>query len=159
MIVTQQDLDQMENRANQFYSKNKIITSPIWWEVRMTPEWMQHLRQKWKTKRNIQEIYIRYLCLLSSDKLISDMKYYQEYKSDYATIVERKNGKNSSVKKMAEYYWLIGIIDTGKSKNRIRLVIRKIFGRDYYELYSVIPSRNSQWYSYFDSNKKLDQST
>ena len=156
MIITQQDFDHMETRANNFYAKNKIIKSPIRWEVIMTPEGMSHLREKWNHKRNIQDIFMRYLCLLSADKLIGGMSYYQEYKSDFATVIERKNGKNTLVKKMAEYFGLVGIIDTGKSKNRIRLVIRKIFGSKHYELYSVIPSRDSQWYSYFEQKEKLD---
>lgn len=140
----------MESTANTFFQNNKIFNIKSLWEIRITPQSMEHLRKKKeKYDRPMQEIYIRYLCFLSSRKILEGLEFYQEYKTLVVNDIERKNGKNSIVKKMAQFYWFVWIIESTNSKNRIRVVVKKIHWKQYAELVSVIPSRNSKWYSYY----------
>lgn len=46
MIITSKILEEMKQKALIFYKNNKKIKSPIFWEIRVTNNWFNHI--EWK---------------------------------------------------------------------------------------------------------------
>lgn len=153
MFVSIKDFKRAENKANFFYKKNKSIVCPaLKWKIKITPNWMEHLRKKDKKHyRSMEDTYIRYKCLLYIKEVLNNMFYYQEYRASIKRVKVRKQRKNSYENKMTEYIWFTAIVKVWLNKNRIKIIVMKVDWTHDYEFLSVIPNWNSKWYSFFEN--------
>lgn len=150
----------MENNKKEevlaYYEKNKKIESPIFWEVRVTPQSLRHLENKDKNhKRTEDESNMRYKCFLLIDRIIENSHLYQEYKQEMQDVLIKKKWKKISVPTKVKYFWLIWIIEAYEWHwIRIKVVLKKISKWNHCEFVSVIPAWNMKWYHrlYFDEN-------
>ena len=65
--VTEENYQEIKDKAVKYFKENKVIASPSFWEIKITPEGFNHIEWKNKNhKRPIKEAYIRYLCFLNT---------------------------------------------------------------------------------------------
>jgi len=71
MMITKEDFDKLETKINDYYHKHRHIHTPALGLVKVTPNTLIHLRgEDKKHPRTMQEVYMRYLCFLSIDKIL-----------------------------------------------------------------------------------------
>jgi len=129
----------MKEQVLEYYQIHKRIKSPIFGEIKVTPQSLWHLENKDKNhKRTEKEILIRNKCFLLIDKIIEKSHLYQEYKQEEQNILIKKKWKKSDVSMKLKYYWLIWIIEAYKWHwIRIKVVIKKVAKWSHYEFVSV----------------------
>ncbi len=146
----------MKQRALIFFKDNRKIKSPAFWEIKITPEWFNYIELKNKNhKRGVKEAYIRYLCFLHLDYILSNLKLYQEFRECFQEFKIKKKGKTIIDRKIVCLYWFVAIVNS--NKNRIKVVVRKVDWWNKYEFVSVIPIKENWGYSwelYFDEWRK-----
>lgn len=151
--ISQEQFDKIKQKAVDFMKKNRKIKSPAFWEIKITPEWFNHIEWKNKNhKRSIQESYIRYLCFLHTNYILSNSKLYQEYREFMQDVEIKIKWKKKKQKKIVYVYWFVAVVNN--NKNRIKIVIRKVDWWDKLEFVSVIPVWKRNWYSseiFFDN--------
>jgi len=82
----------MKEQVLSYYAQHKKISSPLFGEVKITPQALWHLENKDKKhKRADKEIFIRYKCFLLVDKIIEKSHLYQEYKQEMQDVVVKKD--------------------------------------------------------------------
>ena len=144
--ISQAEFDAVKNKAVELFRKNKKISSPAFSEIRITPEWFEHIEWKNKNhKRPIREAYVRYICFLHLIYILNHSKLYQEFREDTGKVIVKKQGKKILVNKIVYFYGFIAIVNN--DKNRVKIVVRKVDDWDHYEFVSVIPVWKSWWYS------------
>ena len=63
MDINSQILEKMKQKALLYYKENKKIISPLFWEIRITNSWFNHIEWKNKVhKRDFKEAYVRNIC-------------------------------------------------------------------------------------------------
>jgi len=138
----------------EYYEKHKKIKSPIWWDIKITPQSLRHLENKDKNhKRDKNQIDIRYKCFLLIDKIIKKSFLYQEYKEELQDVLIKKKWKKVKVAMKVKYFWLVWIVQAYQWHwIRIKVVIKKVPNWSNCEFISVIPAWNMKWYHrlYFD---------
>jgi len=153
MEENKQEGIELKEKVLEYYSKNKKIDSPIFGEIKLTPQWLWHLDNKDKKhKRTDDQIKIRYKSFLLVDEIIKKSHLYQEYKQEIQNIEIKKNGKKIIVSKKVKYFGLIWIIEAYQWHwIRLKVVLKKVWDRKV-EFLSVVPARNMKWYHrlYFD---------
>ena len=128
----------MKNNAFNHFLKNKKILSPIFWEIKATQGWFDHIEYKSKNhKRPKQEAYIRYLCFLHFDFIIKKSNLYQDYLQRYEKFKIKRNKKIIVVNKLVTYYWFIATVNN--NKQRVKILVKKVDWWDKMEYVSVIP--------------------
>lgn len=138
MNITKDQYKIVKEKAFKHFMKNKRVTSPLFWEVKVTEEWFNHIERKTvKKKRSIQESYIRYLCFMHFDFIIQNSQLYQDYHQEYKKIEVKRKWKKVVENKLVTYYWLIAIVNN--NKQRIKVVLKKVDWWSKYEYVSVIP--------------------
>lgn len=81
----------MKDKVLEYYELHKKIKSPIFGDVKVTPQSLRHLENKDKKhKRTEEEINIRYKCFVLINKLIEKSHLYQEYKQEVQDILIKK---------------------------------------------------------------------
>jgi len=82
----------LKENVIEYYQNNKRIKSPIFGEIKVTPQSLWHLENKDKQhKRTEDQVRIRYKCFLLIDKIITKSYLYQEYKQETQEIVVKRN--------------------------------------------------------------------
>ena len=151
--ITKEQFEKIKQKAIDYMWKHKKINSPAFWEIRITPEWFNHIERKNKNhKRSMQESYVRYLCFLHIEYILSNSKLYQEFREYLEKIDIKRAWKFIKENKMANLYWFVAIVNN--NKNRVKVVIKKIDWWNRYEFVSVIPVWKQNGYSseiYFDN--------
>lgn len=155
--ISQLDFDEVKKNALNLFLKNKIIFSPAFWKIKITPEWFNHIEWKSKNhKRSTKESYIRYLCFLHIKYILENSKLYQEFREEFQIFDLRRNSKIFKEKKIVCLYGFVAVVNN--NKNRVKIVIRKVDWWDNYEFVSVIPVWKSTWYSgelFFDEDLRF----
>ncbi len=137
--------NEIKLKAIDYFKNNRKILSPCFWEIKITPEWFNHIEWKSKNhKRPIKEAYIRYLCFLSTTYILNNLKLYQEFREEFQFFEIKRNNKKVTEKKIVCLYWFIAIIN--HNKNRVKIVIRKVDWWNKYEFVSIIPLWKNKWY-------------
>lgn len=82
----------MKDQVLNYYAQHKKISSPLFGDVKITPQALRHLENKDKRhKRAEKEILIRYKCFLLVDRIIEKSHLYQEYKQEIQNIITKNN--------------------------------------------------------------------
>ncbi len=139
MNITEQQFETAKLQALQHFKQNKKVFSPIFWEIRVTPQWFDHI--EWKTstkKRPLQEAYVRYLCFMNFDYIIKNSYLYQEYRQRYNLGEVKKWWKIVKENRLTTYYGFTAIVNN--NKQRIRIIVKKVDGWKKFEYVSVIPA-------------------
>jgi len=155
---TEKQLEEMKNKALSFFKNNKKIISPAFWEIKITPEWFNHIEWKNKNhKRSPTESYVRYLCFLHLDYILSNSKLYQEFRESFQEFELKRKNKKIKEKKIVCLYWFVAIVNN--NKNRVKIVVKKVDWWGNYEFVSVIPVwKKNWWYSwelFFDNEEEF----
>lgn len=139
----------LKNQVFDFYEKNKKINSPLFWFVKLTPQWLWHLENKDKNhKRWEKESAVRMKCFLYIHDIIKKSHLYQEYKQEYEDVLIKRNGRKIKEKKIVQYFGLVWIIkNIGWTLIRIKVILKKVPDRRSVEFVSVIPARSIKWYN------------
>lgn len=152
--VEQDKFDNIKNKAVELFKKNKIIKSPIFWEIKITPEWFNHIEWKSKNhKRPNKEIYIRYLCFLHTVFILNKSNLYQEFREEMQEFEIKRKWKKVKDRKIVNLYWFTAIVNN--NKHRVKIVVKKVDWWQNYEFVSVIPAWKSNWYGselFFDED-------
>lgn len=160
MNVKDNQFNNIKEKAVAFFKKNKKIKSPSFWEIKITPEWFNHIEWKNKNhKRPLKESYIRYKCFLHLDYILSNSKLYQEFREYMQEFEIKRKWKKKREKKLVSLYGFVAVVNN--NKNRIKIVVRKVDWWDKYEFVSVIPVWKGSWYSkeiYFDNEESFLES-
>lgn len=145
--ITELQHDKIKLKAVEIFQQNKKITSPAFWEIRITPEGFGHIEWKNKNhKRPIRESYVRYLCFTHIVHILNHSKLYQEFRETLQTVEIKKKGKKNRENKIVHFYGFVAIVNN--NKNRVKIVVRKVDGWNHVEFVSVIPVWKSWWYSW-----------
>lgn len=146
----------MKDQVLNYYAQHKKISSPLFGDVKITPQALRHLENKDKRhKRAEKEILIRYKCFLLVDRIIEKSHLYQEYKQEIQNIITKNNWRKVESPMKVKYFWLIGVIEAYHWHwIRVKVVVKKVAQWQHYEFVSVIPARNMKWYHrlYFDES-------
>lgn len=125
MEITEEKYNLAKKNAFNHFLKNKKTISPLFWEIKIWEPAFNHIEWKNKKhKRNTQESYIRYLCFLHFDYIISNSQLYQDFNEQYEKIRIKKNSKYIYQNKLVKYYWLIAIVNN--NKQRVKIVLKKL---------------------------------
>ncbi len=147
-----------KEKVLEYYEKHKRLVSPIFWVVKMTKNTLQHLDMKDRNHaRSEQEKSVRYDCFLYIHYIVENSHLAQEWKIWQQYEVVKKFGKKEKQMLKVEHFWLVWIVNQSDwYKTRIKVVIKKVYGRNHAEVISVIPARNSKWYTkmFFEETKK-----
>ena len=82
--ITDEQYEKIKQKAVNYFRENRKILSQAFWEIRITPEWFNHIEWKNKNhKRPKTEVYIRYLCFLSTAYILENLKLYQEFREEF----------------------------------------------------------------------------
>lgn len=138
--ISEEKYQEIKNIAFEHFLKNKKIISPIFWEIKSTQEWFDHIEYKDKNKKHKrpqQESYIRYLCFLHFDFIIKKSHLYQDYLQRYEKFKIKRNQKITVVNKLVTYYWFIATVNN--NKQRVKILVKKVEWWDRMEYVSVIP--------------------
>ena len=143
------DITNIRNKAISYFRSIKRIKSPAFnKDVKITPSWFSHIEMKdTKHRRDNDEIYMRYLCFLSIEKILCHTEIYQEYKALTEDIEVERNWQFISEKKMVQYYWFVWIVQNWENKHRIRVVVKEVHWWNSIEFVSVMPARKMKWYN------------
>ncbi len=146
----------MKEQILWYYEQHKKIPSPVFGEVKITPQALWHLENKDKRhKRTEKEIRMRYKCFLLIDRIIEKSHLYQEYKQELQDIITKKNWRKIRSPMKVKYFWLVWVIEAYQWHwIRIKVVVKKVTQWQHYEFVSVIPAWNMKWYHrlYFDES-------
>lgn len=158
--ITQDKYDELKQKAVNYFKKHRKISSPSFWEIKITPEWFNHIEWKNKNhKRTMEESFVRYLCFFHLEYILNNSKLYQEYRECFQEIETKKNWKKIKQRMIIQLYWFVAIVN--KNKNRVKIVVKKVDGWNKYEFVSVIPVWKRNWYSweiYFDNEEEFLES-
>ncbi len=158
--ITQDEYNKLKQKAIKYFTKHRKVNSPAFWEIKITPEWFNHIEWKNKNhKRTIEESFIRYLCFFHLDYILSNSKLYQEFREWIQDFEVKKNWKMVKEKKIVRLYWFVAIVN--QNKNRVKIVVKKVDWWSHYEFVSVIPVWKRNWYSweiYFDNEEEFLES-
>lgn len=147
------DLETARNRAiNKFNTlKGKNIICPaLWLNVKFWDSWFSHITYKdSKHRRNEGDQLERFKCFIKVDTIIKKSHLYQEHMMKPETIKIRNHWKTREESVLVEYYWLVWIVPHNGLESRIKVVLRKVQGKDYLEYFSIIPARNLEGYRNF----------
>jgi len=81
----------MKDQVLAYYEKHKKIVSPLFGDIKVTPQALRHLENKDKKhKRTDEGITIRYKCFMLIDQLIEKSHLYQEYKQEMQEILIKR---------------------------------------------------------------------
>lgn len=151
--------DDIKKQAINIYQGNKKISCPIFGEVRLTPEWFEHIEWKKKNhKRNPDDAFVRYVCFIHVKDILEKSHYYQEYRETSEIIKVKRNGKIISEQKIVRYFAFVAVVNN--NKNRVKVLVKKVDGWKHYDFVSIIPSWKSKWYNQiFFLQKDEDQET
>ncbi len=157
--ISLEKYNKMKEKAVEYFKQNRTITSPAFWEIKITPEWFNHIEWKNKNhKRPIKEVYIRYLCFLNTEYILNNSKLYQEFREEMQTFDIKRKNKKIKEKKIVNLYWFVAIVN--HNKNRVKIVVRKVDGWNKYEFVSIIPLWKNNWYwnqLFFDNEEQFLQ--
>ena len=146
----------MDDLVQSYYKNNTIIHSPLFGNIKITPQSVWHLYNKdSKHKRSEKEIQIRLRLFLLIDRIITKSHLFQEYKSENERVAVKQNGIKCFENRWVNYYAFTGIIDSDICKmTRIKVVIKQVVWWNHAEFVSVIPAWNMKGYNklYFDEN-------
>ena len=152
MEINSQILEKMKQKALLYYKENKKIISPLFWEIRITNSWFNHIEWKNKVhKRDFKEAYVRYICFFHTKYILEESNLYQEFREQveqFKIKIGKKKYKN--VNENTCYYWFVAIVN--KNKHRVRIVIKKHEKSNYYEFVSVVPAWKKDWYLWNKDN-------
>lgn len=145
------DVGKLRDRAIKYYRSIKRIKCPAFSkEIRISPEWFSHIERKdAKHRRTNEEIYMRYLCFLSLEKILCNMSLYQEYKALLEDIEVERWWQFIKEQKAVQYYAFVGIVKHWDDRHRIRVVLKEVYGREKIDFVSVMPARKMKWYNNF----------
>lgn len=146
--ITKEKLAKAKEEALIFFKKNKAISSPcFWWiKIKVTPNGFNHLEwQRENHRRSANESFMRYVCFKHIKYILNNLELYQEYKEEMREFFIKKKGKKVKQKRIVEYFWFVAIVNN--NKNRIKVVISKIDWWDNFEFVSVVPYWKMEWYS------------
>ncbi len=145
--IKQEDYEKVKEKAINLFKKNKIIDSPSFWEIKISPEWFNHIEWKSKNhKRPMKESYIRYICFLHTIYILNNSQLYQEFREEMQEFQLKRWWKIIKDKKIVTLYWFVAIVNN--NKNRVKIVVRKVDWWTHFEFVSVIPVWKSNWYSW-----------
>lgn len=147
------DLEEARNRAiNKFNTlkEKKIVCPALWLPVKFWDSGFSHITYKdSKHRRNEAEQCERFKCFIKVDTIIKKSHLYQEHMLKEETIKIRNHWKTKIEKKLVDYYWLVWIVIHNWYESRIKVVLRKVYDKEYLEYHSVIPAWNLEWYRNF----------
>lgn len=150
--ITKEELDKIKIRALEFYKKNKIIKSPIFWIIKITNNWFNHI--EWKDKnhqRDYNEAFTRYICFFHIKYILENLHLYQEYRNNSEKLkIKTWKKKYKNIIENVDYYWFVAIVNN--NKHRVRIVIKKNEKSNYYEFLSVVPAWKKIWYLWTNEN-------
>lgn len=150
--ITKEQLEEIKLRALEFYKKNKFIKSPIFWDIKITNEWFNHI--EWKDKnhqRNFNEAFTRYVCFFHTKHILENLHLYQEYREKQEKFkIKIWSKKYKEVNENVFYYWFVAIVN--KNKHRVRIVVKKNEKSKYFEFLSVVPAWKNSWYLWVKEN-------
>lgn len=153
--ITEEKYSQMKEKAVEYFKNHRKISSPIFWEIKITPEWFNHIEWKSKNhKRPMKEAYIRLLCFLNTEHILNNSKLYQEFREEMQHFNIKRKNKKINEKKIVHLFWFVAIVNN--NKNRIKIVVRKVDGWNHYEFVSIIPAwkNNGYWPQLFFDNEE-----
>jgi len=155
--ITEEKYQEMKTKAVDFFWKNRKISSPAFWEIKVTSKWFSHIEWKNKNhKRPRKESYIRYLCFLHLWYVLNNSKLYQEFREYMEDVEIKKKWKKKTEKRIANLYWFVAIVN--HNQNRIKIVVKKIDWWNKYEFVSIIPLWKNEWYwnqLFFDNEESF----
>ena len=107
VIRTADEVSKVRDRAIAYYRKIKTIKSPAFdKKIRVWNDWFSHIQYKdAKHRRSNEDIYMRFLCFLSLEKILCNLWLYQEYKAIVEDIEVKREWKLIKERKMVQYYW------------------------------------------------------
>jgi len=146
MKITKEILEEMKQKALIYYKNNKIINSALFWKVKITNEWFNHIEWKNKDhKRDFKEAYVRYVCFFHTKYILENSHLYQEYRSSIEQFkIKIWSKKYKEVSENTHYYWFVAIVNW--DKHRVRIVIKKHEWSKSFEFVSVIPAWKKEGY-------------
>lgn len=143
--ITEEKYQNIKDKAINYFKNNKNINSPSFWEIKITPEWFNHIEWKNKNhKRPMKESYIRYLCFLHTDYILKNSKLYQEYREEIQKFEIKRKWKKKIENKVVLLYWFVAIVN--HNQNRVKIIVRKVDWWNKYEFISIIPLWKNIWY-------------
>lgn len=151
--INQEKFEKAKAQALLIFQKNKKIKSPLFGEIRITPDGFDHI--EWKSrwhKRPMNEAFVRYICFNHVVFLLNKSALYQEYREKMEIVRINKTVKQN---KIVHYYGFVAIVNDWK--NRVKVVIRKVDGWNNYEFVSIIPAWINKWYTnitFFDADDR-----
>lgn len=115
MEISKEKFNEVKNKAIKFFKEHKKINSPAFWKIKITSEWFNHIT--WKSinhKRWDNEIFVRYLCFMHIEYILSNLKLYQEYRTEIKKVEIKRWWKIIKEDRIISLYWFVAVVNWNK---------------------------------------------